>query len=150
MIRLGLGLGTRLGLGLRLRRDTLGLDALRLDTLGLGGLCALAFLAGQLWVWQVLTASGYGVAANPANSFFYLLTGLHGLHLLGGLVAWAGTWAGELRGGPTPRANTGRQLHVLLLARYWHFLLALWLLLFALLASPPESLAALAELCGLR
>jgi Heme/copper-type cytochrome/quinol oxidase, subunit 3 len=39
--------------------------------------------------WQQLNAAGYFLAANPANAFFYLLTGVHGLHLLGGLVALA-------------------------------------------------------------
>jgi cytochrome c oxidase subunit 3 len=38
----------------------------------LGGLFAVGFLLGQLWVWQLLTRSGYFLAANPANSFFYL------------------------------------------------------------------------------
>ena len=47
----------------------------------------LTFLAGQLVAWRDLVASGYLVAGNPANSFFYLLTGLHGLHIIGGLVA---------------------------------------------------------------
>jgi cytochrome c oxidase subunit 3 len=111
--------------------------------LALGGLLAAAFLLGQGWVWQVLQASGYALAGNPANSFFYLLTGLHGLHLAGGLVAWA-VMARRAAG------SAGSPLQVTLLARYWHFLLALWLLLFALLASPPEDLAALAALCGLR
>lgn len=114
--------------------------------LALGGLLAAGFLLGQLWVWQVLAAAGYVLAANPANSFFYLLTALHGLHLAGGLVAWARTTAGAWRAGPTARV----QRHVALCARYWHFLLALWMLLFALLASPPENLAALAAFCGLR
>ena len=45
--------------------------------------------AGQLVAWRDLAASGYLVTGNPANSFFYLLTGLHGLHILGGLVALA-------------------------------------------------------------
>jgi cytochrome c oxidase subunit III len=114
--------------------------------LGLGGLLAAGFLIGQLWVWQVLSGAGYSLAANPANSFFYLLTALHGLHLAGGMVAWARTTASAWRGELTPRV----QLHVALCSRYWHFLLALWLLLFALLASPPENLAALAAFCGLR
>ena len=43
------------------------------------------FLAGQLLGWQQLNAAGYFAAGNPANAFFYLLTALHGLHLLGGL-----------------------------------------------------------------
>lgn len=115
----------------------------------LGGLCALAFLAGQGWVWQRLAAAGHLVANGPALSFFYLLTGLHGLHLAGGLVAW-GRAARRLwrpAAMPPPRAAA---LGVTLCARYWHFLFALWLVLFALLASPPPALRALAEICGIR
>lgn len=94
-----------------------------------GGLLALAFMAGQLLAWQQLNAEGYFLATNPANAFFYLLTGLHGLHLLGGLVAlaltadkvWRGLEPGQVR------------LSVRLCAIYWHFLLALWIVLFTLL-----------------
>ena len=63
------------------------------------GVLTFAFLAGQLAVWQQLSASGYLVAANPANAFFYLLTALHALHVLGGLVAWGRTSARAWRGG---------------------------------------------------
>ncbi|RVQ16946.1 cytochrome c oxidase subunit 3, partial [Sinorhizobium meliloti] len=47
----------------------------------------LAFLAGQLFAWRALSDAGYFLAGNPANSFFYLLTGMHGLHIIGGLFA---------------------------------------------------------------
>jgi cytochrome c oxidase subunit 3 len=50
-------------------------------------LAALAFLAGQLFAWQQLSSLGYFVATSPASSFFYLITAVHALHLLGGLVA---------------------------------------------------------------
>ena len=93
------------------------------------GVCALAFLVGQLLVWQQLNAAGYFLATNPANAFFYLLTGLHGLHLLGGLVALALT-ADKVRRG----FELGQVLlSVRLCAIYWHFLLLLWLVLFCLL-----------------
>src|SRR5438067_789270 len=52
-------------------------------TLGLG----LAFIAGQLIAWRELASRGVYLATNPSSSFFYLLTGAHGLHLLGGIVA---------------------------------------------------------------
>jgi cytochrome c oxidase subunit III len=94
-----------------------------------GAVFAVAFLAGQLLAWRQLAAAGYYLAANPASSFFYLITGVHGLHLAGGIVAlgrttaraWNGVVAAELR------------LGVGLCAAYWHFLLVLWLILFALL-----------------
>jgi cytochrome c oxidase subunit 3 len=112
----------------------------------LGGVFALAFLLGQLWVWQRFAAWGYVVAGNPANSFFYLLTGLHGLHLLGGLVAWGRTLGKFLH--RVPLAQLG--VSVELCAIYWHYLLGLWLVLFALLSSTPETYRAIAAFCGLR
>lgn len=94
-----------------------------------GGVFAFAFLAGQLLAWRQFDAAGYYLTANPAAAFFYLITGVHGLHLLGGLVAlgrtmdkaWHGVAASEVR------------LSVELCAIYWHFLLLVWLLLFGLL-----------------
>ena len=112
----------------------------------LGGVFAIAFLAGQLWVWQQFVAWGYFVASNPANSFFYLLTGLHGLHLLGGLIAWGRTVAKFLHRVPLPQLRASVEL----CAIYWHYLLGLWFVLFALLTSTPETYEAIARLCGLR
>ena len=93
------------------------------------GVFALAFLVGQLLAWQQLNAAGYFLAANPANAFFYLLTGVHGLHLLGGLVALGRTADKLWRGFEVKQVRSSVQL----CAVYWHFLLALWLVLFSLL-----------------
>jgi cytochrome c oxidase subunit 3 len=94
-----------------------------------GGVLSFSFLAGQLWAWQQLNAAGYFVAANPANAFFYLLTALHGLHLLGGLWVWGRTTAKVLRG-----VEVGKvRLSVELCTVYWHYLLLVWLVLFAVL-----------------
>jgi len=94
-----------------------------------GGLFAFVFLVGQLSAWLQLNAQGYFLAANPANAFFYLLTGVHGLHLLGGLVALALTADKVWRGFAVNQVRSSVQL----CAVYWHFLLALWLVLFSLL-----------------
>ncbi len=94
-----------------------------------GGTLAFVFLAGQLLVWQQLTALGYFASANPANAFFYLITALHGAHLLGGLVAWGRTIAKVRRGYEVAQVR----LSVELCAVYWHFLLVVWLVLLALL-----------------
>src|SRR5258708_19332079 len=98
------------------------------------GLCAagafaVTFLVGQLLAWQQLRVAGYFLASNPANSFFYLITALHGLHLMGGLVALAGTTPRVWRGA----AMTQVRLSVELCALYWHFLLLVWLGLLGLL-----------------
>ncbi|TIP83984.1 MAG: cytochrome-c oxidase, partial [Mesorhizobium sp.] len=106
----------------------------QIDTVRLGlvtaGLTALAFLVGQLVAWRELTADGYLLTANPANSFFYLITGMHGLHILGGLVGLGRTTAGAWNGTRPERLR----LSVELCAMYWHFLLFVWLAIFALLA----------------
>jgi len=100
-----------------------------IDGLILGGVLALTFLVGQLLAWRQLNATGYFLAANPGNAFFYLFTGMHGLHLLGGLVALGMTVDKVWRGFELNQVR----LSVRLCAVYWHFLLALWLVLFSLL-----------------
>jgi cytochrome c oxidase subunit III len=94
-----------------------------------GGVSAITFLVGQLLVWQQLNVAGYFVASNPANSFFYLITAAHGLHLMGGLVALGRTTAKVWRGAPMMQIR----LSVELCAVYWHFLLLVWLVLLGLL-----------------
>ncbi|MDG4884958.1 cytochrome c oxidase subunit 3 [Mesorhizobium sp. WSM4884] len=104
-------------------------DMVRLG-LATAGLTALAFLAGQLMAWRQLTDDGYLLASNPANSFFYLITAMHGLHILGGLVGLGRTSAGAWNGARPERLS----LSVELCAMYWHFLLFIWLCIFAVLA----------------
>jgi cytochrome c oxidase subunit 3 len=94
-----------------------------------GGALAFAFLVGQFLVWQQLGSLGYFVDTNPSNSFFYLITGLHGLHLLGGLVAWLRASLRLWRGAETDKIR----MSVELCAVYWHFLLLVWLVMFGLL-----------------
>ena len=94
-----------------------------------GGVLAMAFLIGQLAAWRQLDALGFYAADNPANAFFYMLTGLHGVHLLGGLVAWGRTMAKVRRGVEIARLGASAEL----CAIYWHFMLAIWLILFCLM-----------------
>ena len=94
-----------------------------------GGLASFAFLAGQLWAWRLLVDLGVYDMGNPAVGFFYLLTGVHGVHLLGGLVAWFRTSAKVKAGADLAQLRTSVEL----CAIYWHFLLVVWLVLFALL-----------------
>ena len=94
-----------------------------------GGASAVTFLVGQLLAWRQLSAAGYFLASNPANSFFYLITAVHGLHLMGGLVALGRTTAKVLRGAEA----TQIRLSVELCTIYWHFLLVVWLVLLGLL-----------------
>ena len=104
------------------------MDVVRVGLLAGGG-CAVAFLVGQFLVWQQLMALGYYAAANPANAFFYVITALHALHLLGGLVAWGRTAAKVWRDDEVGKVRVSVEL----CAIYWHFLLVVWVVLFGLL-----------------
>lgn len=116
----------RRGESLRLRRG-----------LAAGGLLAFGFLAGQLLVWKQLADAGYFVTTDAATSFFYLFTAIHGLHMAGGLVAWGRASLRAWRG-----ADAGRiRLAVELCTTYWHYLLLVWLVLYALLVSDDLGLA---------
>ena len=88
-----------------------------------GGLLTIAFLVGQTVTWGELRAGGYFASANPANAFYYLLTALHGLHLLGGLVVWLRTTLRVWRGAEPYQVR----LSIELCSTYWHFLALVWL-----------------------
>lgn len=107
------------------------------------GVCGFAFLGAQLWGWLALSAIHVTARGNPAASFFYLLTAMHGLHVAGGLVGWGiaahGAWRQDAR-------RLARRIR--LCARYWHFLLALWALLFAALGWLTPELVRM--VCGTR
>ncbi len=111
-----------------------------------GGVFAVAFLGGQIWAWRRLNMVPAFDITNPAIGFFYLITALHGLHLLGGLVAWGMTIAKVRRGFDVIRVRLGVELCTV----YWHFLLLVWLVLFGLLFSGNDNLGILLTICGIR
>jgi cytochrome c oxidase subunit 3 len=94
----------------------------------LSGLLGALFVAGQWLAWQALAATGVFLASNPHSSFFYVLTGVHIVHVLAGLI-WFGAVFIRIRGmGFTPGQDGLR-----LFATYWHFLAVLWAYLLFLL-----------------
>ncbi len=95
-----------------------------------GGACAAAFLVGQLLVWQHMMSLGYYATTNPANAFFYVMTILHALHVLGGFVAWVRTMSAAWQAGSEV---ADIRISVEMCAVYWHFLLVIWGTMFALL-----------------
>ena len=95
------------------------------------GFLAFAFLVGQLLVWQQLIANGFYVSTNPSNAYFYVFTALHGLHLLGGLVYWYLTIKKVWISSDIVVAKVKHTVD--LCAIYWHFLLAVWVVLFGLM-----------------
>ncbi|MGZ4824077.1 MAG: cytochrome c oxidase subunit 3 [Terriglobales bacterium] len=87
------------------------------------------FLAGQLLAWHELGKRGFYVSSSPSSSFFYVLTGMHGVHLLGGALALLYALAAVFRSRPLER----KRIVVDVTAWYWHFMAILWLYIFALL-----------------
>jgi cytochrome c oxidase subunit 3 len=100
--------------------------------LSAGGVFAVLFLTGQLVAWHELRGSGYGLTSGPAGAFFYVLTGVHGLHLLGGLAVWLKTMI-RMRKRAVELIEV--RLSIELCTVYWHYLLLVWLVMFALLLS---------------
>jgi cytochrome c oxidase subunit 3 len=111
-------------------------DEVRRGLLG-GGFLTLGFLAGQLIVWKQLNDAGFFLTSNAAAAFFYVFTAVHGLHVLGGLVAWLRGVVRAWRGSDAAAIRLGVEL----CATYWHYLLAVWIVLYALLVSDAFGLA---------
>ena len=95
----------------------------------IGAAAGMLFLAGQLLLWRHYYAEGYFLASNPANAFFYMLTTIHGLHLIGGLIACGIVMRSQIAGVDELRTAS----NIRLCAVYWHFLLLVWLFLVGLL-----------------
>ena len=89
----------------------------------------LTFLAGQYLAWRQLRLSHINIETNVSSSFFFILTGVHAVHLMGGLLAllYAGLTYWLLRPPET------RRIVIDVTAWYWHFMGVLWIYVFALL-----------------
>jgi cytochrome c oxidase subunit III len=110
-----------------------------------GGLLALVFLIGQFLAWLQLSGmSDFGLAI-PAIAFFYLITGLHALHIAGGLAVWGMTVAKIWEGGDPARIRQNIELCTI----YWHFMFGVWVVLFVLLFSG-NNMSAVLAFCGLK
>jgi len=86
----------------------------------------LVFVVGQYMAWLQLRSEGLYLATNPNSSFFYLLTAIHALHVLGGLVGL--TYVLRKLDRVTLRRSTLDSF-----AYYWHFMGILWVYLLILL-----------------
>ncbi len=101
-------------------------------TLGLG----LAFIIGQYQGWQSLANIGVHLDGNPSGSFLYVISGVHGLHIAGGLIALLITFVLSLIKSYKPidelmlETNPDKNTKIQMLATYWHFVDILWVYLF--------------------
>jgi len=89
----------------------------------------LTFLVGQYLAWRQLRLSHINIETNISGSFFFILTGVHAVHLMGGILAllYAGLTYWLLRPPET------RRIVIDVTAWYWHFMGVLWVYVFALL-----------------
>ena len=95
------------------------------------GVLTVLFLAGQLVAWQQLTSMVLGDFSNPSVGFFFMITGIHGLHMAGGMVALV----------------RAMEHNVSNCALYWHYLLGVWLVVFGLLFTG-NNFEILLRICG--
>lgn len=92
-------------------------------------LLGIAFLVGQVMGWGELVANNVYFVGNPSGSFVYVLSGLHGLHIVGGVVFLLITLVAVFR-----YQVHSKSLNLIeMCATFWHFLDALWLYLFVFL-----------------
>jgi cytochrome c oxidase subunit 3 len=89
----------------------------------------LSFLTGQWMAWRELAAGGFYVGSSPSSSFVYLLTGMHGVHLFGGVVALLAAGVASVLG----RRADSQSIAVDVTGWYWHFMAALWIYILCLL-----------------
>jgi cytochrome c oxidase subunit 3 len=86
------------------------------------------FVGGQLVAWRQLVAQGLYISSNQASSFFYIFTGAHAVHLLGGVAALLVV---SLRNFDKSQISISTAAE--LTSYYWHFMDGLWIFLLALL-----------------
>jgi cytochrome c oxidase subunit 3 len=96
-------------------------------------LLGIGFVAAQLFAWRQFVKQGLYMASNPHSSFFYLFTGAHGVHILGGLAALTYLLLRTRKKAVTVEGELKRLGAVDAAAIYWHFMDGLWICLFVLL-----------------
>jgi cytochrome c oxidase subunit III len=101
----------------------------KMPWLALTAILGLGFLAGQWLVWRELADRGFYVDTSPSSSFFYLLTGMHGIHLFGGILALLAAGAASL----LRKSAASSAVVVDATAWYWHFMTFLWVYILCLL-----------------
>ncbi len=86
------------------------------------------FIGGQVKEYTELMAEGLTLSSSPYGSVFYLTTGFHGMHVLGGLIAFLFVLA---RTYVTKRFTHEQATTAIVVSYYWHFVDVVWIALFA-------------------
>jgi len=103
-------------------------DERHIPWLGLTTVLGFAFLAGQLFLWNLLASRGFHLDTGPSSSFVYFLSGMHAIHLAGGALALVFADVATLLHRPVE----SRRIVVDITAWYWHCMTGLWLYILAL------------------
>lgn len=92
-----------------------------------------AFISSQILSWMALRSAGLYLQGNTYAGFFYLLTAVHAVHVIGGIIALGSVLLRNLT--PTERLMeiTKRQTLAQVVGWYWHFVGVLWIAIFVLL-----------------
>jgi len=109
------------------------LDRQYVRWLSITAVLGVGFLLSQWFAWKQLSRQGVFLASNPHSSFFYLLTAMHGLHLLVGLLALTYLLLRTRQRNADEAAEARRHARAGAVRIYWHFMDALWIYLFLLL-----------------
>ncbi|MEO0732163.1 MAG: heme-copper oxidase subunit III [Bacteroidota bacterium] len=95
-------------------------------------LLGIAFVVLQYFGWEQMAAAGVPLKINPSGDFIYAISGLHAVHVIGGMVALAVTMViAFLR---KLRVTPARKLRLELTMTYWHFVDVLWIYLIIFLS----------------
>lgn len=108
------------------RRDNL--ESVKIATI-ITAILGIAFMAGQCFAWTELVTNRIHLVGNPSGSFIYIISGLHGAHVVGGVVYLLILLNSTQKG----RVHSKSLNQIEMCATYWHFLGGLWLYLFLFL-----------------
>ena len=89
----------------------------------------ISFLVGQFLVWGALVDQNVFLVGNPSGSFLYILSGLHGLHLVSGIIFLIIVLISTFK----YRVHSKNLAQIQMCSTYWHFLGGLWIYLFVFL-----------------
>jgi cytochrome c oxidase subunit III len=94
--------------------------------IGVTAILGLVFMLLQFLGFRHLWKTGITLHGSGAGQFLYIIAGLHGLHVFGGVIALSTLW---LRAGNT-RIRSYNMVPVDVVSTYWHFVDLLWIYLF--------------------
>jgi cytochrome c oxidase subunit 3 len=92
-----------------------------------------AFISSQILAWFELVSRGLYVKGNPYVGFFYILTGVHAVHVVGGIIALGSILLRVWQPGANSEAALKRRTMAQVVGWYWHFMGGIWLAIFVLL-----------------